>query len=143
MIWTILTGLISGLPGMLGKMFDWLGQKTNAALETFRIGNNNAAQVSTAAVQGDVQKSLAMIELQKSAMNHPIWWVAWALYIIPAGMHSAAVHLVSTFHLALIVDKLPSDFIAQDKMMVMYLFGAQIGTGVIDKVVNAWVTKRA
>jgi hypothetical protein len=141
-MWALLTGLIGGLPGMVNTIFAWLGKKTDAALEKFRIQNNNEAQVSTVAIQGDVQKSIAMMDLQKSAMNHPIWWLAWALYILPAGVHSAAVHFVSTFHLALIVDKLPPDFIAQDKMIVMSLFGAQIGTGVIDKVVNAWVAKK-
>ncbi len=138
---TWIASLLLGIPGMFNALMGYLNKAQDTTLEKYRVGITSGKEVSIAVVQAQAAGVQAQKEFNIIGMGHPIWWVAWGLYVIPAGLHSAAVHFVSTFHLAWVVDKLPAVFIAQDQIMILSIFGAQVTTGLTQTIANAWMRK--
>lgn len=138
---TWIASLLLGIPGMFNALMGYLNKAQDVTLEKYRVGTTSGKEVSIAVVQAQAAGVQAQKEINIIGMGHPIWWVAWGLYVIPAGFHSFAVHFVSTFHLAWVVDKLPPEFIAQDQIMILSIFGAQVTTGLTQTIANAWLKK--
>src|SRR5689334_18102598 len=104
---TWLFSLLSGLPGFLNGVLAYLNKKQDVTLEQFRIGNANGKEVSIAVVQAEIAAKQAQKEMNIVGMSHPVWWVAWALFVLPVGFYHFMIHFVSTFHLEMVVDRVP------------------------------------
>ena len=138
---TWIASLILGLPGMFSALMGYLNKVQDTTLEKYRVGTTSGKEVSIAVVQAQASAVQAQKELTAIGMSHPVWWVAWALFVLPVGIYHLSVHVVSTFHLVWVVDKLPSDFIAQDRIIVLSIFGAQVTSGIVQTITNAWLKK--
>jgi hypothetical protein len=140
--------LLSFLPGfgtfiskMLPSVLDYLNKKVDSDLEKYRVGSVNGKEVSIAVVQSEIARVQAQKEMNMVGMNHPIWWVAWALFVLPVGLYHAMIYFVSTFHLVLVVDRVPPVQEQWGMWIVGSIFGAQVTTGIVSQITNAWVKK--
>jgi hypothetical protein len=138
---SLLPGFGAFVSKLLPSLLEYLNKKVDSDLEKYRVGAVSGKEVSIAVVQAELAGRQAQADLNKTAMSHPIWWVAWALFVLPVGVWHAAVHFVSTFHLVYIVDKLPPGNAEWDKWIVLSIFGAQVTTSIVEKVTNAWIKK--
>jgi hypothetical protein len=53
------------------------------------------ATEATAVVQAEIARYSAVKDVQISAMSHPIWWWAWALFVFPVGLYMASIYMLS------------------------------------------------
>lgn len=140
MMW--LLGLVPGLISkLLPSVLDYLNKKQDTALEKYRIGTVSGKEVSIAVVQAEIAKTNAQKEMNIVGMNHPIWWFAWALFVLPVGLYHASIYFVSIFHLVYVIDRVPPVQEQWGMWIVMSLFGAQVSTGVISQITTAWLKK--
>lgn len=76
----------------------------------------------------------AKLERQRTAkdfalgqMNHPVWWAAWMLFVLPVGVYHAAIYLVSTWPaIGWEIQRVPTTQEEWGRMIVLSIFGAQI-----------------
>lgn len=99
-MWSMLFGLITGLPGLAGKFLDWQVQKANVTLEGFKVG----AQIDVEAYKAYLG---ALVETNRMKQAANAWWGA-KLIILTAGW-PCALHLA-----AIMMDSLPFPYIIWD-----------------------------
>jgi hypothetical protein len=120
-----LLGLLTGLPSLIGKGLDYYIARSN----------------------GDVQKAIALMQADQAliaarrdatiaGMNHPIWWLGWALFVLPLGIYWCKV-IVWDKVLALgSTDPLSGMVGDWAGYVVVGLFGLQVGSGLIGTILN-------
>lgn len=133
--------LLSLLPGLLPKLLDYLNKRQDTALEKYRVGAVSGKEVSIAVVQSEIARVQAQKEMNVVGMSHPIWWFAWALFVLPVGLYHFMIFFVSTFHLEFTVDRVPPVQEQWGMWIVGSIFGAQVTSGVIGQVTSAWLKK--
>lgn len=138
---TILWSLLSGIPGLLNGLLTYLNKVQDTSLEKFRIGTTSGKEVSIAVVEAQVAGVQAQKEMNVVGMGHPVWWIAWALFVIPVGMYHSAIFFVSTFHLQWVVDRVPQTQETWALYIVLSIFGAQVTTGLTQQITTAWLKK--
>lgn len=140
---TWLFSLLTGLPGMLNGILGYLNKKQDTALEQFRIGNTNGKEVSVAVVLAEQARQKAVSDLQVNAMNHPIWWVAFALGVFPVLLYHACIFWVSTFPgLGWTVLRVPAEELEYARVITGYMFGIGGASTLVATAATAWL-KRA
>jgi hypothetical protein len=140
---SFLFSLLAGIPGVLNGILAYLNKKQDVALEQFRIGNTNGKDVSIALVQAELARVNALADVNKSAMSHPIWWVAWALGVFPVLTYHACIFWSSTFPgLGWTILKVPADQAAFGIMVAQWMFGISGASAIVTGVASAWA-KRA
>lgn len=134
-----LFSLLTGLPGFLNGVLTYLNKKQDNALEKFRIGDNNGRDVSIEVVKGEIARVNAASGLTQVAMNHPIWWFGWGLFVFPVGLYHACIFWVSTFPtLGWAIQKVPPDQSKAAYIIMMSFFGAHVASGLINSVLARW-----
>lgn len=68
---------------------------TNEQVEELQARTGLAATEALAAVNAENVRVAAQRDAQMAAMTHPIWWVAWALFVFPVGLYMAANYMKS------------------------------------------------
>jgi hypothetical protein len=138
-----LLGLL-GLPDLWKGLLGWLNKKEDTAV----VANNNSKEVSVAVVQSETARVHEVAGVLKVAMDHPIFWVAWALGVFPVMTYYAQTFFVSTFphfwfwlsgipaqHAVL---KAPADALEFAKLVTGSMFGIAGVSSVVAGVAHAW-----
>lgn len=139
---TWLFSLLTSLPGFLNGVLSYLNKKQDTALEHFRIGNTNGKDVSIAVVMAEQARQTAVKEVVLGAMSHPIWWLAWALGVLPVMVYYASIFWVSTFPFwGWTVLKAPADALEFAKLVTGSMFGLAGASVVVTGIAQAWAKK--
>ena len=100
-----------------------------------------------AKANGDTAKALELMKTYQSivaaqrdvtiaSMNHPIWWIAWALFVLPTGLYYAkCLTWDTTFGLGS-TPEIRGMIADWAKVIVPSLFGLQVGTGIVAGLLN-------
>lgn len=131
-----IVSLISGplVSGILGAY--------KAKLEAGNTEGRIAADVAIEAIRAEVAAKQAQKELGIASMNHPIWWVAWCLFVIPVGLYHGGIYMLSVLSISpetYSILKVPAEQEAVGRQVVAYIFGAQTFAGVFGPVVKRFV----
>jgi hypothetical protein len=143
-----LFGLATFLPDFLKGLFGWLNKKEDTAV----VANNNSKDVSISLVQSETARTQALAGVLKVAMDHPLFWVAWAFGVFPVMTYYAMIFFVSTFpHVwfwlteipaSAAVLKAPDDALEFAKLVTGSMFGIAGASSVVAGIAHAW-QKRA
>jgi hypothetical protein len=101
---------------------------------------------------GDVQKAIELMRLDQArlaaqrditvaGMSHPIWWVGWALFIFPLGIYWSKVLVWDKVLGWGSTDPLTGFVLEWAGTMVLWMFGLQVGVGIVGAIINR-VVKR-
>lgn len=144
-MWTAVVSVISWLGGskaLIQSGIDLWAKKMGVDLEKFKASTDSDKANSLAAIGYDGKRVDAHVQVIMQAMNHPIFWVAWGLFVLPVGLHHAAVFWVSTFPFwGWPVLEVPAMQAETAKQIVGTIFLAQAGTGITAAIVDA-INKR-
>lgn len=133
-------------------MFAWLaslisGPIINALVAGYKAkldaGNTTdrlAVDLAVKEIEAERDRRQAQKDLGIAAMSHPVWWVAWGLFVIPVGIYHATIFILSTLGIppcgkiivtgCFTVLEVPADQKALSTAVIQYLFLAQAGAGV-------------
>ena len=98
------------------------------------------ATMATAVVQAEVARVAAQSQVQMAQMTHPIWWVAWTLFVIFPGIYDALIHLKSImcpfFEDACTwnIPRVPATIEAWDMYVILSMFGLAATSSVISLI---------
>jgi hypothetical protein len=127
---------------MLGQVFGWLSKREDAKVETTRINRTAERDVDVAIIRNDTAGKEAQKELNLVGMDHPIWWVAWGLFVLPVGVYHAMIHWVSVFpSLGWTIQRVPPMQEQWDMYIVLSLFGAQVTSGIVKTIATSWMRR--
>lgn len=128
---------------MMAAILRTLGLDLIGSLERAYIAKEKAKSDRERLLHAERIKDIeAELESQRTAtgfalgqMNHPVWWAAWLLFVLPVGFYTAAIFLVSTVP-ALEwweVRRVPQVQEDWARWIVLSIFGAQIVAGGIGR----------
>lgn len=86
-----------GADGVIGKGFDLASKRADVDLRKTEVLTGAQKEVLIEALRGDSARLQVQGNLVLQAMTHKIWWVAWAVFVLPVGVYEAAIFLASTF----------------------------------------------
>jgi len=101
-----------------------------------------AATEATAVVNAEIARQSVQANLLGAMMRHPIWWIAWCLFVLPAGCYVALIHVKSlacTFFGAACgwnVLRVPPQIEAYDQLVVLSFFGLAAASSVVSAIVG-------
>jgi hypothetical protein len=131
--------LLTSVPQLLTGLFGWLNKKEDTRV----VENNNSATVSAAVIRNDTAHIAAVRDVTLSMMNHPVFWVAWGLGVVPVMLYHAAIFFVSTFPaLGWTVLKVPDVELEYARLVVGSVFTLTGTSTVVAGIASAWI-KRA
>jgi hypothetical protein len=134
-----LFGLLTSVPGFLNGLLAYLNKRQDTAV----IQNSNAKDVGIAVVQAEVSRIQAAASVLQVAMGHPVFWLAWALGVLPVMLYYASIFWVSTFPwLGWEVLKAPNDALDFAHQVTGWMFGIAGASSLVAGVAQAWA-KRA
>ncbi len=139
-------------------MLAWLGSLLggpivngliNAYKAKLAAGNDRdrmAVDLAKADIEGEIARRNAQRDLGIVAMSHPVWWVAWCLFVLPVGLYHATIFVLSTLGIppcggitvspCFTVLKVPPDQQELSKTIISYLFLAQGASGIVGAVIK-------
>jgi len=137
-----LLGLIGGLPEMVKSIFGWLNKREDTKVAVNHDNRAGEQAVDGAVIAGDTAGKQAQKELNLVGMNHPIWWIAWAVFVLPVGAYHACIHWVSIFPgLGWTILRVPPMQEQWDMYIVGSIFGAQVTSGIVKSIAEAWARR--
>jgi hypothetical protein len=83
----------------------------------------------------------AQKDVLMAMLGHPIWWVAWSLFVFPVGFYHAAIFIVSTLDAPFIIKRVPEVQEQWAQMIVLSFFGLFVGTGIVGAVLSKFGKK--
>jgi hypothetical protein len=125
---TWLLGLLGGLPSILSKGLDY-----------YIARSNGDVQKAIALMQADQALIQARRDVMIAGMSHPIWWLGWALFVMPLGIYWCKVIVwdkVLQFWTHGTTDPLTGLIGAWAGTIVLGLFGLQVGSGLVGDILN-------
>jgi hypothetical protein len=99
-----------------------------------------AATEASAVVNAEIARQSAQANLLGAMMRHPVWWLAWCLFVLPAGLYVALIHLKSlacTFFDAACgwnILRVPPQIEAYDQLVVLSFFGLAAASSVVGMI---------
>ena len=132
-MWTILAKLIGG-PIVNGLIQAYKAKLTNATEK-----DKLAVDLAAKEIEAETARRMAQRDLGIAGMSHPVWWIAWGLFVIPVGLYHATIFVLSTLSIGpdtYAVLKVPP---AQEELsatIISYLFLAQAGSGVVGAAIK-------
>lgn len=134
-----LFSLLTGLPGFLNKGLDYLAKKADVDLEKYRVGTVAGKDVSIELIKGEIARQNAVRDVTVASMNHPIYWVAWAMFVLPVALYHGSIFWVSVFPgLGWTILKVPPDQIEFAKTIVLSMFGLHATSSILTGVLQRW-----
>jgi hypothetical protein len=136
------------LPAWLGKVVaDLIGGPIvkalldgyKATLDARNTRDHQAVDLAKADIEASVAHSKDRRDLGIAAMSHPVWWIAWSLFVIPPGLHHAAIYLMSTLGIGpdqFAVLAVPTEQKAMTREIVSTIFFLQGGSGIAGAVIQ-------
>lgn len=82
----------------------------------------------------------AQASITLASMTHPVWWIGWVLFVIPAGAYDALIHLKSLacpfFDAACTwnILRVPATIEAWDQYVVLSFFGLAATSSVVSSI---------
>lgn len=105
-----------------------------------------AVDLAKTDIEAEIARRNAQRDLGIAAMSHPVWWVAWCLFVIPVGLYHATIFIVSTLGIppcggitvspCFTVLRVPPDQQELSKTVIAYLFLAQGASGIAGAVIK-------
>jgi hypothetical protein len=102
---------------------------------------------ATALAQAETARLAAQSNVQMAAMTHPIWWVAWVLFVFPVGLYMAANYLKSvgcmfaenyhTCNAAWQILQVPPTLESWGFYVVMSMFSLSVASSVVSKIASS------
>lgn len=133
-----LLGLPTLLPQIIAGLFGWLNKKEDTRV----VENNNARDASVAIVQSETSRYSAVKDITSIMMNHPVYWIAWGIGVLPVMTYHAAIFFVSTFPaIGWTVLKVPAEELEYARLVVGAVFTLTGTSTVVAGLAHAW-TKR-
>lgn len=135
--------LVSLLGGTVFKVFGdsimtpilnaWAKSKdVNLEVLKARLGTEQAE--AAALLAHEAVRLAAQRDVTLAAINHKVWWIAWALFVFPVGLYHAAIFLVSTFDAPFVIQRVPATQEAWAQLIVLSMFGLYATTSIVDGV---------
>ncbi len=118
---------------LTGPIINGLLDGYKAKLAATNTEDKLAVELAVADINAERDRRNAQRDLGIAGMNHPVWWVAWGLFVIPVGLYNATIFILSTLSIG------PSTFsvlqvpVAQEQLMatiVQSIFLAQGISGI-------------
>lgn len=136
-----LIGWLGGASGIIAKAIELAAKAQDVDLEKFRT--QQGVDRDAALKLLDNQRALieAHRDLSMVAMNHPLWWAAWLLFVLPVGLYHALIFVVSTLDLALVVRRVPPVQEEWAMWIVISIFGAQGAAGITAGILGRFVKR--
>lgn len=132
---TWLFSLLTGLPGFLNGLLTYLNKRQDTAVAQ----NSNAATVDTAVISAEVSRIQASASVLQVAMGHRVFWVGWALGVLPVMLYYGSIFWVSTFPwLGWKVLEAPADALAFGHQVINWMFGIAGASSLVAGVAQAW-----
>lgn len=72
-----------------------IAQMSNAHVAIVQAQTGLTGIEVTSVVSAEIARQNAQAGLVSAMMSHPIWWVGWALFVVPVGLYSALIHFKS------------------------------------------------
>jgi hypothetical protein len=136
---TTLWNIVTFLPDLIKGLFGWLNKKEDTAV----VQSGNAKDVSVAIVQAESSRQTRALSVYEQMLNHPVFWIAWGLGVLPVMTYHASIFWVSTFPFwGWTVLRVPPDQIEFSKTVVGNVFLLTGASTVVAGIAQAW-TKRA
>ena len=101
-----------------------------------------AATEVTGIVQAEISRQQALSTVMQAEMTHRIWWWGWALFVLPAGMYVAIIHIKSImcafFGAACMwnIPEVPHQIEAWDTYIVLSFFGLAATSSILGNIVG-------
>jgi hypothetical protein len=134
--------LLTDVPALLREGIGWLNKREDTKVAINRDNRAGEQVVDVAAIGALTEGAKVHKELSIVGMGHPIWWVAWALFVLPPGVYNSCIYWVSTFpSLGWTIQQVPAKQEEWGQMAVVYLLGAQVSTGIIKSIVESWARR--
>lgn len=135
---TWIFSLLTSLPGFLNGLLAYLQKKQDADVAK----NTNAKDVGIAVVQAETARYQAAASVLQVAMGHPVFWIAWALGVLPVMLYYASIFWVSTFPaLGWSVLKAPADALEFAHQITGWMFGIAGASSLVAGVAQAWAKR--
>jgi len=99
-----------------------------------------AATEATAVVNAEISRQVVQGNLLGAMMKHPIWWIAWCLFVLPAGCYVALIHIKSlacTFYgdaCSWNILRVPPQIELWDNYVVLSFFGLAAASSVVSSI---------
>jgi hypothetical protein len=120
---------------IIGGFLNAYKAKLAAANDSDRI----AADLAGKAIEAEIARRNAQRDLGIASMSHPVWWIAWGLFVIPVGLYHASIFVLSILSIGpdvYAVLKVPPDQQELSRTIIQYLFLAQGGAGVAGALIQ-------
>lgn len=114
-------------------------KKQDIDLEKFKTQTDERKTVNLAIIASEVERIKGSNAIIQEGMNHPVWWWAWALFVIPVGFYHAAIFVLSTFGIPPTTFKVLQVPPMQEQWamwIVLSIFGAQVASGIVTTITN-------
>lgn len=129
-------GLLTMIPGLANGLLGYLKTRSDADVAKYGISRDMVNSV----LANDMVTRQTSAQVIMAAMNHPVFWIGWLLFVIPPGVYNAQIHLISTFPAFFdgwVVKRVPPTQEAWDILVIQSMFLAQTGTGAVAGIVHA------
>lgn len=123
-----------------------IGSLTNEKIAIVQAQTGLAAAEAAAVVQAEAARVAAQANAQMAAMSHPVWWVAWGLFVLPVAFYDAAIHVKSLLcmlsadakvcNAAWVILEVPKEIESWDMYVVLSMFGLAVTSSVVTSIVN-------
>src|ERR1700737_4762488 len=115
-----LFSLLTGIPGFLNGLLTYLNKRQDTAVAQ----NTNARDVGISVVQAEVSRIQANASVLQIAMGHPVFWIGWAIGVLPVMLYYGSIFWVSTFPgLGWEIAKAPADALEFGHQVTNWMFG--------------------
>lgn len=133
--------MVKWFAGLLAQpVIDGILSGYKARLEAGNTTDRLAVELAAKDIDGEIERRKAQRDLGIASMSHPVWWLAWALFVIPVGIYHAAIFTLSTLSIppcglgivegCYSVLRVPPAQEELSKAIIQYLFLAQAGAGI-------------
>jgi hypothetical protein len=135
---TWLFSLLTSLPGFLNGLLVYLNKRQDTAAAR----SADAKDVGIAVVQAEVSRVQAAASVLQVAMGHPVFWIAWALGVLPVMLYYGSIFWVSTFPaLGWEVQRAPADALDFAHQITNWMFGIAGASSLVAGVSAAWAKR--
>jgi hypothetical protein len=130
-------GMLASLIG--GPILNSLVAAYKARLEATNTTDKLAVELAIKDIEAEIARRNAQRDLGIAGMSHPVWWIAWALFVLPVGAYHAAIFMLSIFSIGpdvYAVLKVPAEQEAMGRAVVEYIFLAQGTSGIAGAIIS-------